>query len=76
MTSAPAGIATSPPTAVNLPPSTRITWLALAVPVSGSISRPARIAVTWALRAGVKKSRATTGRWRSNIATAPERGSG
>lgn len=45
---APAGIVTSAPTARMVRPSTRITWLRLVVPLSGSTSFPARIAVTWA----------------------------
>src|SRR5437899_11503820 len=48
MTVAPAGIATFAPTSLIRVPSTRITWLVSARPASGSISRPARIAVTGA----------------------------
>jgi hypothetical protein len=48
MTAAPAGMLRPAPTALTFPPSTRMIWLAAAVPVSGSTSRPARIAVTCA----------------------------
>jgi len=45
ITVAPAGIARLAPTPLIFSPSMRITWSMVAVPVSGSISRPALIAV-------------------------------
>src|SRR5206468_4318735 len=59
MTVAPAGIATFAPTSLIRVPSTRITWLVSARPASGSMSRPARIAVTGA-GAGVCPATAAT----------------
>ena len=47
MTVAPAGTARFGPTALMRSPSTRTTWLPDAVPVSGSIRRPALMAMTW-----------------------------
>src|SRR5262249_53708435 len=57
MMAAPAGMARPGPMALIFSPSTMMTWLGDAVPVSGSISRPALIAVIggagdWAGTAG------------------------
>src|SRR5512143_370357 len=49
---APAGMARFGPTALILSPSMTMTWLAAAVPVSGSISRPAFTAVILGALAG------------------------
>src|SRR5262245_29197402 len=46
ITVAPAGIARLAPTSLIFSPSIMMIWLAAALPVSGSISRPALIAVT------------------------------
>src|SRR5215469_7070401 len=59
MLSALAGAA--PPTRRMRPLSTTITWLAAAVPVSGSMRRPARIAMGWAARVDRTHSERSTG---------------